>query len=50
MQGIVIIKPDAPFGLPLNPDQWLYFFTLAVAVVMFVLRLQSGRRAAPGAP
>ena len=30
MQGIVIIKPDAPFGLPLSQDQWLYFFTLAV--------------------
>ena len=38
VQGIVIIKPDAPFGLPLNPDQWLYFFTLAVAIVMYRLR------------
>ncbi|HVL56843.1 MAG TPA: branched-chain amino acid ABC transporter permease [Burkholderiaceae bacterium] len=37
VQGIVIMKPDAPFGLPLNPDQWLYFFTLAVAVALFVL-------------
>jgi branched-chain amino acid transport system permease protein len=37
VQGIVIMKPEAPFGLPLNADQWLYFFTLAVAVVMFVL-------------
>jgi len=37
VQGIVIVKPDAPFGLPLSPDQWLYFFTLAVAVLMFVL-------------
>ncbi len=37
VQGIVITKPDAPFGLPLNPDRWLYFFTLAVLVVMFVL-------------
>src|SRR3954465_8814333 len=27
VQGIVITKPEAPFGLPLNPDQWLYFFT-----------------------
>src|SRR5580765_8948116 len=35
VQGIVISKPDAPFGLPLNPDRWLYFFTLAVALVMF---------------
>jgi branched-chain amino acid transport system permease protein len=24
-------------GLPLNPDQWLYFFTLAIMLVMFVL-------------
>ena len=35
VQGIVILKPDAPFGLPLNQDQWLYFFTLGVALVMF---------------
>src|SRR6185369_8469359 len=33
--GIVIIKPDAPEWLPLSPDQWLYFFTLAWAVVLF---------------
>src|SRR5213593_152703 len=35
VQGIVIAKPEPPFGLPINPDQWLYLFTLAVAVVMF---------------
>ena len=37
VQGIVIVKPDPPFGLPLNPDQWLYYFTLAVMLVMFLL-------------
>ena len=37
VQGIVIPKPEAPFGLPLRPDQWLYFFTLLVALVMFAL-------------
>jgi len=37
VQGIVIAKPEPPLGLPINPDQWLYLFTLAVAVVMFVL-------------
>jgi branched-chain amino acid transport system permease protein len=37
VQGITIVKPDAPFGLPLNPDRWLYFFTLAVTIVMFVI-------------
>ena len=36
VQGIVITKPDAPFGLPLNPDQWLYFFTLVVMLLMFL--------------
>jgi len=37
VQGIVIPKPEAPFGLPLNADQWLYFFTLAVMLAMFLL-------------
>jgi branched-chain amino acid transport system permease protein len=36
VQGIVVEKPDAPFGLPLNADQWLYFFTLGVAIVLYV--------------
>jgi branched-chain amino acid transport system permease protein len=36
-QGLVLSKPDAPFGLPLNPDQWLYFFTLAILLVLFWL-------------
>jgi branched-chain amino acid transport system permease protein len=35
--GIVIVKPDAPAWLPLTQDQWLYFVSLAVAVVMFVI-------------
>jgi branched-chain amino acid transport system permease protein len=37
VQGLVLTKPEAPFGLPLNQDEWLYFFTLAAAIVMFVL-------------
>jgi branched-chain amino acid transport system permease protein len=42
VQGIVIAKPEAPAffaqaGLPLNADQWLYFFTLAVTLLMFLL-------------
>ncbi len=36
VQGIVLLKPEAPFGLPLSEDQWLYFFTLAVLLVMFL--------------
>ena len=45
VQGIVLMKPDAPWGLPLNQDQWVYLFSLAVAVVMFWIAhnlLQSG--------
>ena len=42
VQGIVLVKPEPPFtfhflGQPFNADRWLYFFTLAVTVVMFVL-------------
>ena len=37
VQGLVIDKPEAPFGLKLSPDQWLYLFTVAVAVVLYVL-------------
>ena len=48
VQGIVILKPDPPLGLPLSQDQWLYYFTLLVALVLFVaawnlLRGRSGR-------
>ena len=35
VQGIILAKPDAPWGLPLAPDQWLYFFCLAVMLVLF---------------
>ena len=35
VQGIAILKPDPPPGVPLNADQWLYYFTLAVLLVMF---------------
>ena len=35
VQGIVILKPDPPPGVPLSADQWLYFFTLAVLLIMF---------------
>ena len=48
VQGIVIIKPDAPFGLPLNSDQWLYYFTVLTAALMYagavnLVRSRSGR-------
>jgi len=37
VQGIVILKPEPPFGWKITPDQWLYLFTLAVTVLMFIL-------------
>jgi branched-chain amino acid transport system permease protein len=42
VQGIVLVKPDPPFTFrfldqPFNADRWLYFFTLMVTIVMFVL-------------
>ena len=35
VQGILMDKPDAPWGLPLDSDQWLYFLCLAVALPLF---------------
>jgi branched-chain amino acid transport system permease protein len=36
-QGLVLMKPEAPFGLPLDADRWLYFFCLAVALALFLV-------------
>ena len=38
VQGIVVTKPDAPFGLPMSQDMWLYYFTLAIAIGDLCLR------------
>ena len=35
VQGINIFKTEAPFGLPLSSDQWLYLVVLTIAVLMF---------------
>ncbi|UCH47112.1 MAG: branched-chain amino acid ABC transporter permease [Betaproteobacteria bacterium] len=48
VQGIVILKPQAPFGLNVSQDQWLYLFSLFVALFMFwlawnILRGRIGR-------
>lgn len=37
VQGLTTDKPDAPFGLPLSADQWIYLFTLAVGAVVFLI-------------
>src|ERR1700752_3639845 len=48
VQGLVVTKPDAPFALPMSQDMWLYYFTLAITVAIYVgavnlLRSRSGR-------
>jgi branched-chain amino acid transport system permease protein len=48
VQGLVITKPDAPFGLPISQDMWLYYFTLVVSLLIYVasvnlLNSRSGR-------
>ena len=48
VQGLVITKPDAPFGLKMSQDMWLYYFTLFVSAVIYILavnllRSRSGR-------
>jgi branched-chain amino acid transport system permease protein len=48
VQGQVVTKPDAPFGLPMGQDMWLYYFTLVVTVAIYIfsvnlLRSRSGR-------
>src|SRR6185503_17123474 len=48
VQGIVLSKPEAPFGLPLSEDQWLYYYCLIVMVALYwaahnILKSRSGR-------
>ena len=48
VQGLVVTKPDAPFGLPMSQDMWLYYFTLVISIVIYIfsvnlLRSRSGR-------
>ena len=48
VQGIVLTKPEAPFGLPLSEDQWLYYYILVVMVALYwaaanILNSRSGR-------
>ena len=42
VQGLVVTKPDAPeilasLGLKVSQDMWLYFFTLAVTILIYIL-------------
>jgi len=48
VQGVVITKPDAPFGLEISQDNWLYYFAFVVMILLFfcawnLLRGRTGR-------
>ena len=48
VQGIVLLKPEPPFGLPLSEDQWLFYFCFITMVVLYwaaanLLDSRSGR-------
>ena len=45
VQGVLLSKPEPPFGLPLSPDQWLYVVAVLLACigVAVVARLMRGR-------
>ncbi len=36
VQGVLVLKPDPPFGLPISQDQWLYLFTMAVGLLLYL--------------
>jgi branched-chain amino acid transport system permease protein len=48
VQGLVVDQPDPPAFLPVDGDQWLYYFTLAIVLAMLaaaacLIRSRSGR-------
>ena len=38
VQGLVTSKPDAPLGLPISPDTWLYYLTLSFSLAIMPRR------------
>jgi branched-chain amino acid transport system permease protein len=52
VQGLVVTKPDSPiaalFGHKISQDMWLYYFTLAISIAIYIfsvnlLKSRSGR-------
>jgi branched-chain amino acid transport system permease protein len=48
VQGLALDQPDPPAFLPIDSDQWLYYFTLGTVLVMFaaaanMIRSRTGR-------
>ncbi|MGF6674465.1 branched-chain amino acid ABC transporter permease [Paraburkholderia tuberum] len=48
VQGIAVIKPEVPLGLPLSQDQWLFLYAVLICAIVFwmannLLRGAAGR-------
>ena len=37
MQGLLITKPDPPFGLSISQDRYVYYLTLTIALIIYLL-------------
>lgn len=35
--GLLFTKPEAPFDLPISADAWIYWFTLLVTAILFLI-------------
>lgn len=45
VQGLSVIKPEAPFGLPLTADQWMYVLVASTASVLYLIARNLARSA-----
>jgi branched-chain amino acid transport system permease protein len=37
VQGLLITKPEPPFGLPISQDRYVYYLTLTIALIVYLL-------------
>lgn len=37
VQGLLVTKPDPAFGLAISQDRWLYYVTLGIALIIYLL-------------
>jgi branched-chain amino acid transport system permease protein len=37
VQGLLVTKPDAPFGMAISQDRWVYYVTLTIAIIIYLL-------------
>jgi branched-chain amino acid transport system permease protein len=37
VQGLLVTKPEPPFGLPISQDRYVYYLTLTIALIIYLL-------------